>query len=62
MHAIKAQEMRVGFHRPEIVDTHHFDVRAATFGDGAKDIAADSAKSIDGDPDCHDRNSHKGIF
>ena len=57
MHAVEAQKMRVGFDRAEIVDAHHLDVRAAAFGDGAQDIAADAAKPVDGNPDCHDRNS-----
>ena len=53
MHAVEAQEMRVGFDRPEIVDADHLDIRAAAFGDGAQDIAADAAEPVNGNPDCH---------
>ena len=53
MHEIVAQQMGVGLDRAEIVDADHFDVVAAGFGDGAQDIAADAAKPVDRDPDCH---------
>ena len=53
VHAVVAQQMRVGFDRAEIVDADHLDVLAAGFGDGAQDVAADAAKSVDGDPNCH---------
>jgi hypothetical protein len=41
----------VGFHRAEIVDRHDVDVLAAGFVNGAHDIAADAAKSVDGNFD-----------
>src|ERR1043166_4333720 len=53
MHRIEAQQMRVGLDRPKIVDADHLDVGAAGFGDGAQDIAADAAKPVDRNPDCH---------
>ena len=53
MHGIETQKMGVGLDRAEVVDPDHFDVLAAGFGDGAKHIAADAAKPVDCDPDCH---------
>ncbi len=57
MHGIEAQQMGVGLDRAEIVDADHLDILAAGFRDGAQDIAADAAKSVDRDPDCHARFS-----
>ena len=57
MHAVVAQQMRVGLDRAEIVDGDDVDVLAAGFVDGAQDVAADAAKSVDGNSDCHDRFS-----
>ena len=48
VHAVVAQQMRVGLDRREIVDGDDFDVVAAGFDDGAQDIAADAAKPVDG--------------
>ena len=48
MHAVEAQQVRVGLDRAEIVDGDHLDVLAAGFGDGAQDVAADAAEAIDG--------------
>ncbi len=53
MHRIEAQQMGVGLDRAEIVDADHLDILAAGLGDGAQHIAADAAKPIDRDPDCH---------
>src|SRR5262249_14458929 len=53
VHAVVAQQMRVGLDRPEIVDADHLDILAARLGDRAQDIAADAAKSVDPDPDGH---------
>ena len=59
MDGIEAQQMGVGLDRAEIVDADHFDVLAAGFGNGAQHIAADAAKPVDRDPDCHARSSSK---
>ncbi len=53
MHGVEAQQMRVGLDRSEVVDADHLDVPAAGFGDGSEDVAADAAKPVDCDPDCH---------
>ena len=53
MHAVEAQQMGVGLDRAEIVDGDHVDVLAAGFVDGAHDVAADAAKSVDGNSDGH---------
>ena len=53
MHRIESQQMRIGFDRPEVVDGDHLDVAAAGFGDGPQHVAADAAKPVDCDPDCH---------
>ena len=53
MNAVIPEQMRVGLDRPEIVDGNDVDVLAAGFIDGAHDIAADAAKSVDGNSDGH---------
>ena len=53
MHAVEAQQMGVGLDRAEIVDADHLDVPTAGLGDGAQDVAADAAKPVDCDADCH---------
>ncbi|MHC2730800.1 hypothetical protein ACVIEO_004309 [Rhizobium leguminosarum] len=50
---VVAQQVGVGFNRAEIVDGDDFDVGAAGFDDGAKDVAADAAETVDGNLDCH---------
>ena len=54
MDRVEAQEVGIGFHRAEIVDGHHFDIGAAALDDRPQNVAADTAKSIDGDANCHD--------
>ena len=49
VHAVELQQMRVGFHRTEVIDGNHLDIGAAGFDDGTQDVAADAAKAIDGD-------------
>src|SRR5262249_3812521 len=49
VNGIEAQQMCVGFGRSEIVEGHDLDVLASGLHNGAQDIAADTAKSIDGD-------------
>lgn len=50
---IEAQQVSVGLDRTEVVDGNDFDVRAAGFDDGAENVAADAAKTVDGDFHCH---------
>ena len=57
MDAVEAQQMRIGFDRAEIVDGNDFDIGTTGFDDGAQDVAADAAKAIDGDANCHVRRS-----
>ena len=44
MHAVVAQQVRVGLDRAEIVDGDDLDVLALGFSDGAQDVAADAAE------------------
>src|SRR5690349_12101679 len=53
MHGVEAEQMGVGRDRAEIVDADHLDIRAAGLGDGAQHVAADAAKSVDRDANCH---------
>ncbi len=53
MHRVEAQQMGVGFDRRQIVDADDLDIVAPGLGDGAQNIAADAAKPIDGNADCH---------
>jgi hypothetical protein len=59
MDRIEAQQMGVGLDRAEVVNADHLDVPAAGFGDGPQHIAADAAKSVDCDPDCHSNSPLK---
>jgi hypothetical protein len=49
MHAVVAQQVRIGLDGTEIVDRDDVNVLAAGFVDCAHDVAADPAKSVDGD-------------
>ena len=60
VHAVEAQEMGVGLHGAEIVDRHDLDVRALGLIDRAQHVAADAAKPIDRDLDCHKRSPKSG--
>ena len=53
VHAVIAEQMRVGLDRAEVVDGDDVDVLAAGFVDRAQDVAADAAKSVDGNSDGH---------
>ncbi|MNU11784.1 hypothetical protein D3C72_2599110 [compost metagenome] len=53
MDRIETQEMRVGLDRAEVVDGNDFDILAAGFNDGAQHVAADAAKTVNGDFHCH---------
>src|SRR5436305_3074 len=46
VNGIKAQEMRIGLDRAEIVDGHDLYVVAAGLDDGAQNVASDSAESV----------------
>jgi hypothetical protein len=45
--------MGVGLDRAEVIDGDDFDIVALGLENGPKDIAADAAKPVDRDPDCH---------
>jgi hypothetical protein len=45
--------MRIGLDRAEVVDGDDFDVGAAGFDDGAEHVAADAAKTVDGNFHSH---------
>ena len=53
MHTVKAQKMRICFHRSQIVYCHNLDIGASRFNDGPQNIAPDAPKSIDGNFDSH---------
>jgi hypothetical protein len=53
MHAVIAHQMRIGLDRAEIVDRDDFDVGAAGFVDRAQHVAADAAKTVDGNFHSH---------
>ena len=53
VHRIVAQQVRVGFHRRQIVDGDDFDIVAVGLDDGAQDIAADAAEAVDGNANRH---------
>jgi len=55
VHAVIAQQVRIGLDRTQIVDRHHFDVVATAFDDGPENVAADAAKTIDCDAYGHER-------
>ncbi len=46
VYGIKAQQMRIGFHRPKIVHRDNLDVLAAGFNDPAQNVAANTSKSV----------------
>ncbi len=48
VHAVVTQQVRIGFHRAQVVDRHDFDIRAALLDDRAKDEATDAAEAVDG--------------
>ena len=53
MHAVIAQQMGIGFHRPQIVDGHDFDVAAARLHDRPQHQPADAAEAVDCNTQCH---------
>ncbi len=54
VHAIVAEQMRVGGRRREVVDRNHLDVCSALLGQCPQDVAADPAEAVDGDLGGHD--------
>src|SRR3546814_7234935 len=54
MHAVIAEQMRIGLDRAEIVDADHFDVGAAAFDNGTQHIAADAAETVNRNANRHD--------
>ena len=48
-----AQQVRVGLDRSEIVDGEDFDILAVRLDGGAQNVAADAAKSVDGNANRH---------
>ena len=53
MHRVEAQQVRVGFHRTQVVDGDDIDVIAARLHDGPKHKPANAAKPVDGNFDGH---------
>src|SRR4029078_10157473 len=53
MHAVVAQQVRVGFDRTQIVQRDDLDVLAIRLGDCAENVAPDTAKPVGGDAYCH---------
>src|SRR5262252_4057476 len=49
VNGIEAQQMRIGLGRRQIVEGHDLDVLASGLRNGTQDIAADPAKSVNGD-------------
>src|SRR5690606_2111917 len=54
MHAVIAHQVGVGLDRAEVVDGDDVDVLAAGFIDGADDVAADAAETVDGNLHGHE--------
>jgi hypothetical protein len=59
VHGVVTHQVSVGLDRAEIVDGDDFDVGASGFVDGAHDVAADTAKSVDGNFEGHGDSSVK---
>ena len=56
VHRVKAEKMRVGLDRAEIVDRDDLDILAAGLVDGAQDVAADASEPVDGNLHRHGVN------
>ena len=59
VHAVVAQQVGVGLHRPQVVDRHHLDVAPGVLDDRAQDQPADAAEAVDGDADGHGGKSSR---
>ena len=53
MHAVIAQQMGVGFDRPQIVDRHNLDIAPARFHNRPQHQPSDTAKAVDGNTQSH---------
>jgi hypothetical protein len=49
--------MCIGLDRTEIVDGYDLDVLAVGFGNGAQNVAADAAETVNGNAYCHEHHS-----
>jgi hypothetical protein len=54
MYAVIAQQVCVRFNRSEVVNGNDLNIFATRFGNGAQDIAADAAKPVNANTDCHE--------
>ena len=62
MDAVEAEQMGVGLDRAEVIDADHLDVLASGLGDGPQDVAADAAKAVNCNADCHLSSPSMTIF
>ncbi len=53
MHGVEAQQVGVGLDRAEIVDGDDFNVGALGLVNRPQHVAANAAKPVNRDPDCH---------
>ena len=53
MHAVEAQQMRIGLDRAEVVDCHNVNVFAAGLYNGAQHKTPDSSEAVDCNPYRH---------
>ena len=53
MHAVIAQQMRIGFDRTQVVDRNHLDIGAARFDDRAQHVAPNAPEPVDRNFDSH---------
>ncbi len=53
VNAVKAQQVGVGRHRPEVVDRHDLDVGPPGLGDRAQDVAPNASEPVDRNSDRH---------
>ena len=57
MDGIKAQQMCICLHGSQIIDRHYLDIGAFGLCDCPKNIATDSAKTVNCNPNCHNFHS-----
>ncbi len=60
MDGVVTEQVGVGLDRAEVVDGDDFDIGAAGFDDGAKNVAADTSETVDGNLDCHVHSLPRG--
>ena len=56
MHAVILEQMRCRLNRARGIDLDHFNIVAPRGGNVAKGAAANAAKSVDADLDCHEKS------